>query len=86
MSDCRFGVSPVNYPDPDPEPLACLKILLIYFGYFQDYEQGRLSLESTSSESSVSRTSSLGSASRFILPDEPEGGETNTQTDEWSHL
>ena len=21
MSDCRFGVSPVNYPDPDPEPL-----------------------------------------------------------------
>ena len=21
MSDCRFGVSPVNYPDPDPEPI-----------------------------------------------------------------
>ena len=21
MSDCRFGVSPVNYPDPDPEHL-----------------------------------------------------------------
>ena len=20
MSDCRFGVSPVNYPDPDPGP------------------------------------------------------------------
>ena len=19
MSDCRYGVSPVNYPDPDPE-------------------------------------------------------------------
>ena len=19
MSDCRFGVSPVNHPDPDPE-------------------------------------------------------------------
>ena len=19
VSDCRFGVSPVNYPDPDPE-------------------------------------------------------------------
>ena len=19
MSDCRFGVSPVNYPDPDPK-------------------------------------------------------------------
>ena len=22
MSDCRFGVSPVNYPDPDPDPLS----------------------------------------------------------------
>ena len=21
MSDCRFGVSPINYPDPDPESL-----------------------------------------------------------------
>ena len=21
MSDCHFGVSPVNYPDPDPESL-----------------------------------------------------------------
>ena len=20
MSDCRFDVSPVNYPDPDPDP------------------------------------------------------------------
>ena len=20
MSDCRFGLSPVNYPDPDPDP------------------------------------------------------------------
>ena len=20
MSDCRFGVSPVNNPDPDPDP------------------------------------------------------------------
>ena len=20
MSDCRFGVSPVNCPDPDPDP------------------------------------------------------------------
>ena len=27
MSDCRFGVSPVNYPDPDPDTVsekACL--------------------------------------------------------------
>ena len=22
MSDCRFGVSPVNYPDPDPDNLG----------------------------------------------------------------
>ena len=21
MSDCRFGVSPVNYPDPDPDAM-----------------------------------------------------------------
>ena len=28
MSDCRFGVSPVNYPDPDPEPSpVCVKVL-----------------------------------------------------------
>ena len=29
MSDCRFGVSPVNYPDPDPEVIlgqAAIKI------------------------------------------------------------
>ena len=25
MSDCRFGVSPVNYPDPDPGPKMCCK-------------------------------------------------------------
>ena len=25
MSDCRYGVSPVNYPDPDPDarPKSC---------------------------------------------------------------
>ena len=22
MSDCRFGVSPVNYPVPDPDPVC----------------------------------------------------------------
>ena len=22
MSDCRFGVSPVNYPDPDPSAVT----------------------------------------------------------------
>ena len=26
MSDCRFGVSPVNYPDPDPVLLAVCKV------------------------------------------------------------
>ena len=26
MSDCRFGVSPVNYPDPDPDPASCVKM------------------------------------------------------------
>ena len=25
MSDCRFGVSPVNYPDPDPDPDSRVK-------------------------------------------------------------
>ena len=25
MSDCRFGISPVNYPDPDPEDGHYLK-------------------------------------------------------------
>ena len=28
MSDCRFGVSPVNYPDPDPELGSCSKWLV----------------------------------------------------------
>ena len=27
MSDCRFGVSPVNYPDPDPETGSMTGIL-----------------------------------------------------------
>ena len=25
MSDCRFGVSPVNYPDPDPDPIVNIR-------------------------------------------------------------
>ena len=42
MNDCRFGVSPVNYPDPDPDPelffrfteRALRKLLSIYvFSY-----------------------------------------------------
>ena len=31
MSDCRLGVSPVNYPDPDPDPL------ILIFLYFMSY-------------------------------------------------
>ena len=26
MSDCRFGVSPVNYPDPDPVGFSFLSL------------------------------------------------------------
>ena len=33
MSDCRFGVSPVNYPDPDPE---------LNFGFDQADQSNRL--------------------------------------------
>ena len=29
MCDCRFGISPVNYPDPDPEG-ARIKVSLMY--------------------------------------------------------
>ena len=34
MSDCRFGVSPVNYPDPDPDSLALIE--LRYFPFLMD--------------------------------------------------
>ena len=27
MSDCRFGVSPVNYSDPDPDASALIFLL-----------------------------------------------------------
>ena len=39
MSDCRFGVSPINYPDPDPDwfchatahvLLYCLQLSCVY--------------------------------------------------------
>ena len=32
MSDCRFGVSPVNYPDPDPDPKMPLTYVLYICG------------------------------------------------------
>ena len=31
MSDCRFGVSPVNYPDPDPDQPAHSRSLISTF-------------------------------------------------------
>ena len=34
MSDCRFGVSPVNYPDPDPEIFKHKLILIAYLSFF----------------------------------------------------
>ena len=35
MSDCRFGVSPVNYPDPDPDPFKIvLKQIFLFFTPF----------------------------------------------------
>ena len=31
MSDCRFGVSPVNYPDPDPDQsFICYLVYLLW--------------------------------------------------------
>ena len=35
MSDCRFGVSPVNYPDPDPER-KCLNVFLMFTTHKND--------------------------------------------------
>ena len=42
MSDCRFGVSPVNYPDPDPGTsvvvpycyLFLLSVFILWFSYY----------------------------------------------------
>ena len=43
MSDCRFGVSPVNYPDPDPGGtsvvvpycyLFLLSVFILWFSYY----------------------------------------------------
>ena len=31
MSDCRFGVSPVNYPDPDPDAHQSIMNMVIVF-------------------------------------------------------
>ena len=29
MSDCRFGVSPVNYPDPDPDCIPHVLVMVL---------------------------------------------------------
>ena len=37
MSDCRFGVSPVNYSDPGPETKCLHGVKYVYnceYGYF----------------------------------------------------
>ena len=35
MSDCHFGVSPVNYPDPDPLwHYVCEHIIYTLFSYY----------------------------------------------------
>ena len=36
MSDCRFGVSPVNYPDPDRKLSIYHKLLDNLFYYFKE--------------------------------------------------
>ena len=42
MSDCRFGVSPVNYPDPDPDLQNFITILQtvleLIFTFLSEFE------------------------------------------------
>ena len=52
MSDCRFGVSPVNYPDPDPDPCVeifwCRNVLVPKrLGVFRDLVPNRLDTETS---------------------------------------
>ena len=43
MSDCRFGVSPVNYPDPDSnKPYSYLRYILNY-GYRSKVSRDKIS-------------------------------------------
>ena len=44
MSDCRFGVSPVNYPDSDPDPVrfAFRRAISGAAGVLQNYTQFRI--------------------------------------------
>ena len=41
MSDCRFGVSPVNYPDPDPDKVC----MFVYVGVLRPSPQRDLQFQ-----------------------------------------
>ena len=54
MSDCRFGVSPVNYPDPDPAgeiALELSKCFLLYqiFFFLEQFWEVRILLAKSQS-------------------------------------
>ena len=51
MSDCRFGVSPVNYPDPDPDPGHELNFKLFGPFLYRSYAYIFLSSPTLQSES-----------------------------------
>ena len=43
MSDCRFGVSPINYPDPDSDPdeqNAAISYIIVHLTYIRGLIHG----------------------------------------------
>ena len=40
MSDCRFGVSPVNYPDPDPVGFVMRRLICLFILHSSSWCQG----------------------------------------------
>ena len=42
MSDCRFGASPVNYPDPDPDPNRKLQQKCLIFKNWRETKMKNL--------------------------------------------
>ena len=44
MSDCRFGVSPVNYPNPDPDPDVQDSIFMYINSLLGDFESSIFAL------------------------------------------